>query len=265
MISGRLLLSLCLASACATAAGALATVLTGLLSTPIRTIDATVQVGVYGIGLALLLWYLATALVAAGCLLFRLAGSAWTVGESHLRTLGAPVARRLLAASIGGALAATLAITPAMATTDEPSAGQPTPTATDPASPLAEDLGWGAAPAPPAPIAPSPTAPPPTGPAPAPTPPASAPSNPAADTTPAPGSQTYTVRPGDSLWRIAADHLADPSTAQIAAAWPSWYQVNIDTIGAEPDLIHPGQVLHLPPPQPPPSAPIEPSPAQEDS
>lgn len=62
-------------------------------------------------------------------------------------------------------------------------------------------------------------------------------------------SHTVRVRPGNTLWSIAASHLpAQPSTAEIAAAWPRWYTANRAVIGADPDLIRPGQRLH--PPQP---------------
>lgn len=50
---------------------------------------------------------------------------------------------------------------------------------------------------------------------------------------------TYTVRPGDSLTRIAATHLGDADLwAEIAALNPS--------VTADPDLIYAGTVLHLP-------------------
>lgn len=52
------------------------------------------------------------------------------------------------------------------------------------------------------------------------------------------------VRPGDSLWSIAADHLPPGATAaQIDAAWRTWYRVNRDVIGDDPNLITPGQHL----------------------
>lgn len=57
----------------------------------------------------------------------------------------------------------------------------------------------------------------------------------------------HVVRPGDSLWEIAAAHLGDRATpAEIAAEWPRWYQTNRAVIGADPDLIHPGQALLAP-------------------
>jgi nucleoid-associated protein YgaU len=59
------------------------------------------------------------------------------------------------------------------------------------------------------------------------------------------------VRPGDSLWRIAAEHLPAGATAQqIATAWPHWYAANRAVIGADPNHITPGQILH-PPTEPP--------------
>jgi nucleoid-associated protein YgaU len=60
--------------------------------------------------------------------------------------------------------------------------------------------------------------------------------------------QPYVVRPGDSLWAIAARHLGSrhPSAADIAAAWPSWWVANRDVVGDDPALIHPGQRLDVP-------------------
>jgi hypothetical protein len=74
---------------------------------------------------------------------------------------------------------------------------------------------------------------------------ASAPPGNAAEATPR--QAEVVVRAGDSLWRIAAQHL-DPlaSPAEIAAAWPGWYAANRDVVGPDPGLIHPGQVLSRP-------------------
>jgi hypothetical protein len=52
------------------------------------------------------------------------------------------------------------------------------------------------------------------------------------------------VRPGDSLWTIAARHLGPGATAtEIAGAWPLWYDANRAAIGSDPHLIRPGTVL----------------------
>ncbi len=58
---------------------------------------------------------------------------------------------------------------------------------------------------------------------------------------------TVVVVRGDTLWGIAARHLPpDAGAAQVAAAWPDWYAANAATIGPDPGLILPGQVLVVP-------------------
>jgi hypothetical protein len=62
-----------------------------------------------------------------------------------------------------------------------------------------------------------------------------------------PGDRVVVVRPGDSLWTIAADHLdRDAGTAQVAASWPRWYAANASAIGADPDMLAVGTVLVVP-------------------
>jgi nucleoid-associated protein YgaU len=66
-----------------------------------------------------------------------------------------------------------------------------------------------------------------------------------------PAASTYEVRPGDSLWCIAATTLARrtgerPTSGDIARFWPTIHQENRDVIGDDPDLILPGQRLTLP-------------------
>ena len=60
----------------------------------------------------------------------------------------------------------------------------------------------------------------------------------------------HTVVAGDSLWRIAADHL--PATAprgpSSTAGWHALYDANRRRLGDDPDLIRPGTVLRLPRP-----------------
>ena len=57
------------------------------------------------------------------------------------------------------------------------------------------------------------------------------------------------VRPGDCLWSLARHALGPGATdAAIAATWPRWWHANAAVIGAEPDLLRPGQ--HLRPPAP---------------
>ena len=78
------------------------------------------------------------------------------------------------------------------------------------------------------------------------------PDRPAAAAPPAPpasdrGRATVVVRPGDTLWSIAAASLgSDPSAATTARAWPRWWAANRDRIGSHPDSLRPGQVLVAP-------------------
>jgi nucleoid-associated protein YgaU len=53
------------------------------------------------------------------------------------------------------------------------------------------------------------------------------------------GSGTYTVKPGDTLSKIAKQHLGD------ANAYMRIFEANRDQL-SNPDLIKPGQVLKLP-------------------
>jgi nucleoid-associated protein YgaU len=48
----------------------------------------------------------------------------------------------------------------------------------------------------------------------------------------------YTVRPGDSLWAIADEQ-------KLPGGWSAIYDANRETVGADPDLILPGQSLDL--------------------
>jgi len=55
------------------------------------------------------------------------------------------------------------------------------------------------------------------------------------------------VQRGDSLWRLAADRLPpDADDLTIAHTWQRLYAANHDLIGADPDLILPGQRLARP-------------------
>ena len=61
------------------------------------------------------------------------------------------------------------------------------------------------------------------------------------------GDRVVRVRPGDSLWSIAEHRIGvGASNTEIATYWQRLYTRNADTIGADPDRILPGQVLHLP-------------------
>jgi nucleoid-associated protein YgaU len=53
-------------------------------------------------------------------------------------------------------------------------------------------------------------------------------------------AQTYVVKSGDSLSKIAKELLGD------ASRWPEIYELNKDVIGDNPNLIRPGQEFKIP-------------------
>ncbi|MDI6407790.1 LysM peptidoglycan-binding domain-containing protein [Streptomyces albus] len=53
------------------------------------------------------------------------------------------------------------------------------------------------------------------------------------------GASSYTVEAGDTLYRIAVDH-------DVEGGWKGVYDANRQTVGGNPNLIHPGQRLTLP-------------------
>ncbi len=66
---------------------------------------------------------------------------------------------------------------------------------------------------------------------------------------PAPARPTgaVVVRAGDSLWSLAAARLPPGAPARdVAAAWPTWWAANRAVIGADPDVLRPGQSLAPP-------------------
>lgn len=70
------------------------------------------------------------------------------------------------------------------------------------------------------------------------------------DPLPAGGAMAHhTIRPGETLWGIAAAHLPGGARgeATIARHWRRIYDTNRDALGSDPDLIHPGVTLSLPP------------------
>jgi len=77
--------------------------------------------------------------------------------------------------------------------------------------------------------------------------PASSGPNPGPGASPGRGEQSVVVRPGDSLWDIAARQLGPNSgDDRIAVLWPHWYAANRQVIGDDPSLIRPGQHLVAP-------------------
>jgi nucleoid-associated protein YgaU len=64
--------------------------------------------------------------------------------------------------------------------------------------------------------------------------------------TPAP-APVVVVRPGDTLWDLAAAYLTPGAgPAEVTACWHRIHELNRDVIGDDPDLIQPDQRLRLP-------------------
>lgn len=62
-----------------------------------------------------------------------------------------------------------------------------------------------------------------------------------------PAPDSVVVKSGDSLWKLAQEHLPSGATdKQIDATWRNWYENNNDLIGPDPNLIHPGMTLVIP-------------------
>jgi nucleoid-associated protein YgaU len=60
-------------------------------------------------------------------------------------------------------------------------------------------------------------------------------------------ARVHIVQSGDTLWDIAATDLGGRSDGdRITAHWHRIHELNRAVIGADPDLIHPGQPLRLP-------------------
>lgn len=276
----RVAICVVVAGACVGGAGLLVSAVGRSLADGIRTPDDAVTVTVSALGILVLAWYLLTALVASACLLARAAGTAWTVGERRLRSSGAPLMRRLLLTGAAAVVASASVLGPATAgpvepeettaadlgwasTDDEP---QPSPTEPTTSTAVVEEKTS------------APTRPPSSDDAvgtPEPSteestrdPTDEVTSTDVTVTTDAPGTDendptddkgpeddhrpdddtaSHTVVAGESLWAIAAATLpGDATDADVAAAWPAWYDANASEIGPDPDLIHPGQVLLAP-------------------
>ncbi len=58
---------------------------------------------------------------------------------------------------------------------------------------------------------------------------------------------TIAVHPGDCLWSLVESHLGYGATiAEVSNEVDRWWEANAEVIGADPDLLIPGQVLVVP-------------------
>lgn len=200
------------ATAALVGAGALTARLAAIAPTAagggLTRVDDVVELGVLAVGVAAAWWLAATLVAAALVATTRAFGRRWVAGERFVARHAPAVVRRGLALTIGAGFSLGSVVTPAVGQAAVPPA----------------DLGWVATQA------------------------AAAPTR--VDTSPpaaAPSGGQVTVKAGDTLWAIAAGHLPTGATnAEIAAAWPLWYDANRAVVGDDPNQIEPGQVLDPP-------------------
>ncbi|MCQ1999269.1 LysM peptidoglycan-binding domain-containing protein [Arthrobacter zhaoxinii] len=207
----------------------------------LTTLSQIAGFGAAAAGLLLTLWWMAgLACALAGCLLHRFGFR--TAGRRTLALAPGPL-RRLASAALGISLAAggTLGAVPGAS-----AAG----TAVTRTYAMEAELSGTRVPAaaaetgPPASDAPADT----VSPLWRPSPPPSAGGGLLTGTT-RPDEREVVVAAGDTLWSLAASQLGPQATdAETAAHWPRWYELNREVIGPDPGLIHPGQVLAVPPP-----------------
>ncbi len=193
-------------------------------------------------GLAIILWWaLALAVAFASALMAR---AGLRRGSAAASRLTPAFMRRLALAAVGLQL-----ITAPLATAASPSGRSGSPDPSPP--PAAVSAAWTPTTAldrlrlanrPPTPPQPVPWRPqPPVTP---PGPLAAEPLRPPSD-----DGTAVTVRTGDSLWTLAAETLGPfASDVDIAHEWPRWYAHNRAVIGADPNLLQPGQILRVPAP-----------------
>jgi hypothetical protein len=185
-------------------------------------------------------WVLAVLAALTAAVLARLghaksAAAAARLAPRFLRRLAAG----LLGVQLAGAVALASGLVPAVRAAEEPVNPQFRLSAPSAAVPVSSPAP---APSPPLPGVPDPgwtPRPPLVQPA-----PLVAPANRAPGDAAAP---SVVVRNGDSLWAIAAARLGPLATdVEVAQEWPRWYAANRATIGPDPDLLQPGQMLRAP-------------------
>jgi len=263
-------------TAVATAAGAALLLRAGVLAPRSATaatgltVDRWVELAVLAVGLLAAAWLALSGALALACVAASRLGGRWRAGEAAVERLAPAAVRRIVRSAVGVGVGTGLALAPTAALAADPA---PTAPGADGAS-VVLDLGWQPTDAA-AQASPQPNAPPaerePIGAADPAAPPADAgvgdPDEAADDVaveelTAAPVSRhaagadaataitddgTRVVLRGDTLWDIAARSLGgSPTDAEILREVTRWHAENRDVIGADPDLLLPGQILRAP-------------------
>lgn len=199
-------------------------------------VEGIVELAAVAVGTAVAGWTGGHALLALVCVLADRRGRRWTAAERAVARHAPTVVRRLARVAAGAGLGLALTTPAALAL---PPAGPPTGEARAEAGPaVVLDLGWQ-----------------PTNGRQTDGPGRSSLVNRSAGAGTGPGAPVV-VEAGDTLWSIAADALAraehgtpgatEPSDAETADAVVRWHATNREVVGADPDLIRPGMVLHQP-------------------
>ena len=189
------------------------------------TVDTLVALAASVIGACVGVWLTVSLLLATSCLAARLVGRSWRRGERAVQSWAPRAVRRALVSAVAAGVGLGLGGVAQAATID----------------PATVDLGWTVTTARTADtgVASSTHAVSTVGEVRR----ASTPESTRSVST----AGDHLVHPGDTLWSIAAEHLVPGADdAAIARAWPSWYAANVATIGGDPNLLRPGQVLHPP-------------------
>jgi LysM repeat protein len=212
-------------------------------------VETWVELGAVAAGSLAASWAAVGATLGLAVVVAARSGVRWRAGEAAVRRVAPGLVRRLARVGVGAGVGAGLAIAPATATAAETA---PDPATGTPAA-VAVDLGWQpTTPGDERPAADGPgaTTSPGTGTAPPGAATASEVRRDAARPAPAPAAAadgSVVVHRGDTLWDIAARWLGgSPTDAEVLAATVRWHETNREVVGADPDLILPGQVLRPP-------------------
>ncbi|MFE5341165.1 LysM peptidoglycan-binding domain-containing protein [Isoptericola sp. NPDC056578] len=212
------------------------------------TVDRWVELAVLVAGLLAAAWLALSSAVALACVAASLLGRRWRAGEAAVERLAPAAVRRLVRTAVGVGVGAGLTLAPTAALAADVQPTGPTPEA----SSVALDLGWRSTAA--------------EGEAPADAPTDEAVERPAApeedvlveEVAAAPVAHhaaqdadddepVRVVLRGDTLWGIATEALGgSPTDAEILREVTRWHTENRDVIGADPDHLLPGQILHAP-------------------
>ncbi len=245
------------------AAATAASVLLGLrcaalVTTPVTgatTVDRWVELGAVAAGAAAAAWLAASALLALACVGTALLGRSWQAGEAALHRVAPGAVRRMARAAVGVGVGAGLVLVPATAHAAPEGEEPPAPPPASVTEPI--DLSW------------QPTSGSDGETAPAPEPGSPEPLDAAGAVAAAEVERTsattatstrsgaagprlteqgsVVVHRGDTLWDIVAATLdAGATDAEVLREVVRWHEANRDVIGADPDLILPGQVLRAP-------------------